>query len=476
MFTKQQSNLELDITQASPMMNRGRRFGYGSNTTNSQATIEKSSVNINDKNKKDDSCLELLPIFSKIAKFMCGANACNNISDEVLHEEKRMVFENSTIKMKHHSLNLNKETRIGPTCPLMKESSSASCSSCSKTMNSSSNSLMSVGLQDSLSSSAAMSSFNATRSEERRNNSKTANTNLISQSSTKKQSQHLHGKNCKETNTSIKELKGTYERYRLHSKFEKLIYSIESKYKIKPHFNSIIEKKSLSYCSKNSYAEPMGNTFMVRGKDYLRNKVKVPSNDSLFSLLAVENIPKHKKKGNRHNISRHSSSYVQKLRMACKRNDIIPPFILVINLVLPWGNLCSYFYRSSDVNQSKKQERMAFDKLWNAFLTGNKAFRLSTLKLIPRIVNGPWVVKKAVGSSPVIIGQKLPVDYYDDPNYLEICLDVSKGSQMANSIANVVASKSDVVTVDLGFVLEGKKEEYLPEALLAAFRLNHISL
>ena len=89
---------------------------------------------------------------------------------------------------------------------------------------------------------------------------------------------------------------------------------------------------------------------------------------------------------------------------------------------------------------------------------------------------GPWMVKKMVGSSPVIIGQKLPVSYFGGSDYLEICLDVTRGSSLANSIANTVVGKSDLITVDLSFFIEGQDESKLPEQALAMVRLHHVNM
>lgn len=98
--------------------------------------------------------------------------------------------------------------------------------------------------------------------------------------------------------------------------------------------------------------------------------------------------------------------------------------------------------------------------------------------MIPRIVQGPWMVKKMVGTSPIIIGQKLPVTYYGSiqEQYLEICMDVTKGGQMANSIATTCSGKADLIAVDLGFVLEGSSNDVLPEVMLGAFRLHHLQM
>ena len=89
------------------------------------------------------------------------------------------------------------------------------------------------------------------------------------------------------------------------------------------------------------------------------------------------------------------------------------------------------------------------------------------------------MIKKMVGSTPALIGTKLPVSYNGSikENYLEIKLDVTKGPAFGNSVANTVVGKSDVVTVDLGFVIEGSEEDgTLPEQMLGLFRLHHLNM
>ena len=101
------------------------------------------------------------------------------------------------------------------------------------------------------------------------------------------------------------------------------------------------------------------------------------------------------------------------------------------------------------------------------------------MKLIPRVCAGPWVVKKMVGSTPALIGTKLPVAYRGsvEENYLEITMDVTKGPAFGNTVANTVVGKADVVTVDLGFVIEGQENVgTLPEQMLSLIRLHHLEM
>lgn len=87
--------------------------------------------------------------------------------------------------------------------------------------------------------------------------------------------------------------------------------------------------------------------------------------------------------------------------------------------------------------------------------------------------------EKMVGSTPALIGTKIPLSYNGSisDNYLEICLDVTKGPAFGNSVANTVVSKADAVTVDLGFVIEGHDTDgTLPEQMLGLFRLHHLNM
>jgi hypothetical protein len=73
----------------------------------------------------------------------------------------------------------------------------------------------------------------------------------------------------------------------------------------------------------------------------------------------------------------------------------------------------------------------------------------------------------------------MPLQYIYGPKvgnqaeYLEADLDVV-ASAVARKICSVVASYTQGVTIDLGFVVEGQKEDELPEQMLLASRLHGI--
>lgn len=205
---------------------------------------------------------------------------------------------------------------------------------------------------------------------------------------------------------------------------------------------------------------------------------KIPSKEAMFSILGANNVLRRKVEA--FGPSNGRDDFLNKFRIACEKANVHMPFILVINFIVPWGNFSSYYYRPNGTNGGPfaESESDPSEKLWKTFLAGDDEFRNTKLKLIPSVVVGPWVLKKMVGPKPGMIGQKLPVTYAGslEDGYLEICMDITRGGKVANTICSACASKASIIAVDLAFLLEGTNEEELPEQLLSVVRLHHIQL
>lgn len=52
-------------------------------------------------------------------------------------------------------------------------------------------------------------------------------------------------------------------------------------------------------------------------------------------------------------------------------------------------------------------------------------------KLIPHIADGSWVIKQSVGTTPVIMGNKLRTTYHQTHRYFEVSIDVTSSSAAA---------------------------------------------
>jgi hypothetical protein len=232
----------------------------------------------------------------------------------------------------------------------------------------------------------------------------------------------------------------------------------------------------------NCWSSPSSSNFHVRGPNYLTDKKKIPSGDFLFptrgcDLFLTDNPPT--------NIGRYDGILNGKLREK-------PTFI--INYRLPWGVFISYHeipekflpflrkkhgHSSSTVPLPSTEGWTAGEKAMGNFLLSDTEEKNEVWKMVPVVVEGPWVVKKVVGGKPAIVGQKLPITYvYQPPDekkglceYLEADLDIVSSAAARNILA-VVRSYTQVLTIDLGFVVQANTAQYLPEQMMLGLRLH----
>lgn len=114
-------------------------------------------------------------------------------------------------------------------------------------------------------------------------------------------------------------------------------------------------------------------------------------------------------------------------------------------------------------------------------------------QIIPKIPEGNWLVKKTVGTTPAILGNKLtqvssrskrfvfsyhlrnpPLMssstyqvYFEDPNrhFFEIDVDVSS-TKVGGGILSMVKGHAKALLLDLNFLLESQEYDELPERLI----------
>mmetsp|Transcript_9702 Transcript_9702/g.15022 ORF Transcript_9702/g.15022 Transcript_9702/m.15022 type:complete len:325 (+) Transcript_9702:75-1049(+) len=233
---------------------------------------------------------------------------------------------------------------------------------------------------------------------------------------------------------------------------------------------------------RNCWSQPPANEFKVRGPDYLKDSKKVPSEDFLLrargcDLLLTEN-PDMFIGGN----PRILAGLLRQLPS------------LLLNFRFPWGYLVAYFevpekltpfMRGSEGDQSiltpESMEGMTPAEVTACrFLAGDIDHKNGALKLIPAVVEGPFIVRTMVTGRPVIIGNKLPVTYDYHPAdeagaaYLEVSLNVGNSSTAAKRIVSVCRRYMNSLTVDIGFVIQGDSADELPEQMLGAVRLHGV--
>ncbi|XP_022142944.1 protein ENHANCED DISEASE RESISTANCE 2 isoform X2 [Momordica charantia] len=210
----------------------------------------------------------------------------------------------------------------------------------------------------------------------------------------------------------------------------------------------------------NCWTSPSGAGFMIRGKNYLKDNSKVMGGDPLLKLIAVDWF-KVDKSFDR--IALHPRNLVQS--EAGKK----VPFMLVINLQVPAKpNYSMVMYYAADRPINK-------NSLLGKFVDGSDMYRDSRFKLIPSIVEGYWMVKRAVGTKACLLGKAVTCKYLRQDNFLEIDVDIGS-STVARSVIGLVLGYVTSLVVDLAILIEAKEEEELPEYVLGTVRLNRVRL
>lgn len=192
----------------------------------------------------------------------------------------------------------------------------------------------------------------------------------------------------------------------------------------------------------------------------------------------------------------------------------MPSFVFCVNMVLPGPpnyHLVMYFavdnMEGLGLSNSKAWQMLSsgsvnkpYSLQLQKFLFGDSdEYRNKVLKMIPRITEGSFLLKTAVGTKPFILGKYLKQTFVQGERFLEVIVDVGsspttqkllglKSVYVSYYIENcvifvhnkgtishyfwVVKQKNKIVA-GMAFVLEGNDEESLPENILCSVELNN---
>lgn len=235
-------------------------------------------------------------------------------------------------------------------------------------------------------------------------------------------------------------------------------------------------------CNEEKWAEPEAKSFRVRGENYMIDRQKINAGNSLFRLLAVDifKVEKQMLTG----VCLHPEGRMQ-MALASEReakakgiDTDLPPFVFVMNLSVrgpPSYNIVSFF-GVENMDLIDGTNGTPSSKLSKEFFFGDSdEFRDKTFKMIPQIVEGNFVVRKAARTTPVILGKKLKQYYCKSERFCEVTVDMGSSS-VANGAIRLCNGFSKSIVVDLAFLLESNDKSTLPEKILGCVRLKNMYL
>jgi len=227
----------------------------------------------------------------------------------------------------------------------------------------------------------------------------------------------------------------------------------------------------------DAWAEAPTLSYTVRGQSYMKDHKKVQSEDAVFSLLTVDAVRTADNKPILGGLCYHPGERIQRALRREEETGVaeLPEFVFAINLAIPgppFYHVVIYF--GCDDIEALKTNETPLGRLARPFFFGSSDdFRDSTFKLIPRIVEGNFIVKKAVGSQPTILGRKVKQHYIRHPRFLELIVDIGQ-DPIARNVVGLCLGYAQTLVVDMMLVLEGLSEETLPERILGGVRLKNL--
>ncbi len=211
------------------------------------------------------------------------------------------------------------------------------------------------------------------------------------------------------------------------------------------------------------------DVFKVRGANYLDDKVKVTASQSALELLGADLVRTQEA------AIEHACIGNAAARLAQIRKDHPGRDILLLNWQLPGrpGGISLMLWLGL---AEEAKSNASFFPLWQKWYAGESDdFRNQRLKFIPHAHQASWMLKRAVGNRPAILGKAMKMRYHRGDGYLEIDVDIASSSTAVN-LWGLVQGVAKGLVMDLGFVLEAQEREWLPELLLAAVRVHKVDL
>lgn len=237
-------------------------------------------------------------------------------------------------------------------------------------------------------------------------------------------------------------------------------------------------------CRRGFWSSPGSCGFKVRGATYLTDKKKIPAALPMFELVAVDLLELEEPMLH---ICRHLPAVRHSPAPFLFCVQLMVPSSPPVSLICTWAAPTTFFGANPNalIGEFEREQGpcpdhvAAFFRSFTEFVNGDgpEADRLrnARFKLIPNISKGSWLIRQSVGTTPVLLGQKLTTKYFKGPRYFEVDVDIG-ASSVAASITNLVCGATKSLALDMAVLVEGQSADHLPEQLAGTIRLDRLDL
>ncbi|GMF12272.1 unnamed protein product [Phytophthora lilii] len=229
---------------------------------------------------------------------------------------------------------------------------------------------------------------------------------------------------------------------------------------------------------RKMWTEPDASDVQVRGKTYMDDQVKVPAGKAVGKLLHVD-LWKLDTAEERHHLAMREETRPNSVIAYC-REKFPDSRVFIVNIELPNADNLSlvvyWLLPPAPENPEEDQDTAAFYRLLNTFCDdGDDEFRNNRFKLIPNLVEGPWILQTLVPNRPALTGTKLTQRYFRRSNYFELDLDVAS-STTAQYIGSMCQSWASYLQMHLYLTIQGENEDELQERVLGGVDVSYLNL
>eukprot|EP00929_Paragymnodinium_shiwhaense_P008314 TRINITY_DN112266_c0_g1_i1.p1 TRINITY_DN112266_c0_g1~~TRINITY_DN112266_c0_g1_i1.p1 ORF type:complete len:352 (+),score=78.52 TRINITY_DN112266_c0_g1_i1:131-1186(+) len=218
---------------------------------------------------------------------------------------------------------------------------------------------------------------------------------------------------------------------------------------------------------RNSWRDIDGaDHYKVRGPNYLHDKKKVHSKPALLELVLCDIFETDE------DIKQLAQSEEAGILRRIRRSGETRRLFFVSFRVVPL--MCVGVWALPDFKAlpSKDEATLLLERFVGEGDNGmDDADRKRRFKVIPQVLEAPWVVKKVVGETPTIIGKQVPVAFHSTADAFEVSLGVCEASSSVTRLVQMLKHAASALRIEVNWLIEAQEDDELPERICGGFQI-----